>query len=154
MEYFYKNVFVVNDFSKMIGAIEEPFSKNVRHIQYTWCSFGQKDPLNFKKMDKFKSLETLTLVITSFCTNSMYSRVQTTYQNDDSIKPFRTANGFDSLASLRGLKDVTVLNSKGNYKAAGVKEEDIKAFEKFLKEKLTTPKPLPSVSDTIPPKSL
>jgi hypothetical protein len=70
-----------------------------------------------------------------------YHKRQFLFQNEDSIKRFRSTNGFDKLVAIQGLQKVTVQNCTGQIRAKDVTQEELSAFETFLTRELTKLRP-------------
>ncbi|PQE22866.1 hypothetical protein CJF30_00008441 [Rutstroemia sp. NJR-2017a BBW] len=144
--FFWKNTFVVNDLPKSFQFMREYFMRNVRKASFEWFGYRMKDPITIQMLHNCKKLESLHIVLTGHCgSGGLYDRPQYLFQDDTSIKSFSRTNGFDSLVSLHGLKQVTVsraATASTYYHTASKAEFDI--FEVFLIKKLTEPVKAPS----------
>ncbi|ESZ90153.1 hypothetical protein SBOR_9458 [Sclerotinia borealis F-4128] len=116
--------------------------ENVRHIKCAWSGYRSQDLLVFGMIASCTKLETLEIELTPNCVEAgPYNRhkVQYLHQEDSSIRKFSRSNGFDKLISLRDIKKVIVSRRWKMALSSFVTEEELKTFEKFLIEKLTTP---------------
>jgi hypothetical protein len=141
LPFFWKNTFVVNDLPKSFQFMKEYFMRNVRRVSFEWFGYRMKDPLTLQMLHECKKLESLHVVLTGHCgSGGLYDRPQYLFQDDANIRKFSRTNGFDSLISFRGLKQVTVSRTATTstyYQTASKAEFD--AFEMFLIRKLTEP---------------
>ncbi|KAF4624850.1 hypothetical protein G7Y89_g13321 [Cudoniella acicularis] len=142
---FYRNNFRFYEVPKDPLAIIsfEKLGVNMREVTFEWWAFVQKDKHALRMIGSFPKLEILHIVITRWCVGDLRRpRRQRLHQNDNSISKFSKTAGFDEIASIRGLKKVTVSFSTTNGPFRGsVSDAQLRTFEDFLNRELTQPKP-------------
>ncbi|KAI9650708.1 hypothetical protein NHQ30_000730 [Ciborinia camelliae] len=160
-QFLWKNSFNLSAPSmKCLKNNKECLIRNVRHVKFTWTGSHTTDLFILGMIASSPNLETLYVKLGSTCVEKgpnsyphYVRRPQYLHQGDNSIRKFSRTNGFDKLISLRGLKKVIVSKHWGLEAAIRVgtlTEADVKAFEKFLMEKLTTPVAPPMVLLPLP----
>ncbi|KAF7906160.1 hypothetical protein EAF00_000439 [Botryotinia globosa] len=155
MQFLWKNTFDLNACSiKRLREVKDTLTKNARNFKYEWSGSGSgqsKDMLILTMLATCEQIDTLHLVLWGSCVDgrrAWYNRKpQHLYQNDPTVsavvQKFNKSNGFDKLLSLHGLKKVVVtkhwtFTDGGGYNDS-LTDVELKAFEKFLNDKLTTP---------------
>jgi hypothetical protein len=124
-------------------------SRNIKEITFPWWGWARKTPKIFGSIAKCPNLKVLNLRLTPYAvgTSTLHHRRQHKHQDNEDIKKFSRANGFDALLELRGLEKVIVSNYINTDSVAKeVTPAEIAAFEAFLMSNLTKPKPQQSVS--------
>ncbi|KAM0165971.1 hypothetical protein ACHAQE_002072 [Botrytis cinerea] len=165
MQFLWKNSFNLNSCSiKRLREVKETLIQNARNFRYEWSGSGSghsKDMLILGMLASCANIDTLDLVLWGSCVDgrrAWYNRKpQYLYQNDPTVpaavQKFNKSNGFDKLLSLHGLKKVIVTKHwtfNDNIGYNSLSDVEMKAFEKFLNDKLATPVAPPVVIAHLP----
>ncbi|KAF7958564.1 hypothetical protein EAE96_002104 [Botrytis aclada] len=159
-QFLWKNTFDLNACSiKRLREVKDNLIKNARNLKFEWSGSGSgqsKDMLILGMLASCENIDTLHLVLWGSCVNDrrlwFNRKTQLMYQNDLAIpavvRKFNKSNGFDKLVSLHQVKKVIVTKHWTFTNGSGynsLTDDELKAFEKFLNDKLTTPVAPPMV---------
>ena len=144
--FFFKNNFFVQgnpgEFSKNMPP---SLADNLRELTFEWSGRG-KEASWIAQIGKLPNLKIFHVTVGCLLCRVHHRppiKPNKSYQDDETIKKFSVAPGFDKLVLIRGLDWVTFSSALGEY--YGVRDADVKAFEEFLNKVLTLPKPIPVV---------
>ncbi|KAF5878577.1 putative swi snf and rsc complexes subunit arp9 protein [Botrytis fragariae] len=164
-QFLWKNTFDLNACSiKRLREVKDTLIQNARNFKYEWSGSGSgqsKDMLILGILASCEHIDTLHLILWGSCVDgrrAWYNRKpQHMYQNDPTVpavvQKFNKSNGFDKLFSLHDLKKVIVTKHWTFTDGSGfntLTDVELKAFEKFLNDKLTTPVAPPVVIAHLP----
>lgn len=146
--FFWRNNIIIKDICKQIKPLVPLLTENLREVSWEWWNSKIKDPQTLRIFQGCKNLKILHVRLTTWSIDlpgrwAPNAKVQHLYRGEPAVAKFQLVNGFDDLLSLRGLDDVTVKNdlpSDRRIKSVDLSDEELKAFETFLKQKLTRPK--------------
>lgn len=154
-KFFFRNVFKL-DITKEFKLVEKYICSNVREVSYGWWAFAKKDPQMFDMLNyKCPSLKVVNLSVTQYCIDIPvgHHKYQWLHHNVPEAKRFRTANGFDALAAIRGLDRINVTKAKGMYlRDVELTQKEVDDFASFLNTIVTQAKPEPKPPSVVPRK--
>lgn len=160
--FYYKNTFSIDDVrNPILKPSLPPLRQNMTSMSFKWPNSNKsRDAAFMNFVNSCESLTTLTIVIThhGFSRGSHSSLPNTLHQDDPAVPEFSRYCGFDSLVSVRGLKQVKVdatemLEHEPLYRFShpgpAVDAEKIQALEDFLNRVLTQSKPETQVNKAV-----
>ncbi|KAF8854980.1 hypothetical protein BDZ45DRAFT_676602 [Acephala macrosclerotiorum] len=159
--FFWRNNIIIKDICKQTKLLVPRLTENLREVSWEWWNSKIKDPQTLRMFQDCKNLKILHVRLTKW---SIYLprryyptvKVQHLYRDEPAVAKFQRVNGFDELLRLRGLDDVTVKNDlplTRRIEPADLSDEELNAFENFLKQKLTRPKRPDVIRETSAKKS-
>jgi hypothetical protein len=153
-DYFFQNMFELQDhYGNIQRALPPSIGNYIREMTYRWDG-RVKEVQWIASLSKLNSLKVLHIAFaTELGTRHQFppAKPQKLYTDVENIKRFSIARGFDKLAQIRGLERVTF--SSQVYQDDPTTLADAKAFEIFLNQTLTLPKPPPAIVSS-PPSSI
>ncbi|KAJ5040523.1 uncharacterized protein L3040_006177 [Drepanopeziza brunnea f. sp. 'multigermtubi'] len=141
--FFYKNNFRIGQESKLCSSIPVICRDSLKEVTFEWFGWGRKDRTSWDIiMLSLPNVKILNLRITHWAISHQWPN--TLGQQDMQVKKFVQTKGFSEITSVRGLDTVRVIN-EGPRKAPAhdLSQDELKAFQDYLTEKLTMPKYVP-----------